>query len=629
MIDDEGRVERGRAGTAGALRRAPMRRALAVALSALWVAGASPLSARPLPDRGHEAAYAASPLERDLERLFPGVEETAAFVVHVRPGTAAAERAPAIAEAATRTLEDLRERLGLDPIGKLPLFVYSSSAEMERLVGRPAPGALAIGHGLHVPIDAPAVEQALVELLEPWWGRAGGYIGGSLEEAHWYALHVVVRDGRLALQLDDGAGFETRIETRPGRIGVGIARGRIALEDLKVRLLPEDPSQDAAAPWVRPGLEPEVEGRWERVGERIEGVNYGRMTRARLALAPLERFELRARIRLAAGARAELFMHETQGRANRLVIAPGALLLNDRPAVGPHPVLREGFALAYAARRNDWPLEAQARALLERERLVDANQLRFGVPRSATERTHRRIQAAAFVSYLWNTYGLERYRTLHFDTLLGDATPLGRLEALAAKWREHLRKQPIGREAFARAVRTLGLDVLEPARAWRALPLRLGGGGWRPKGGGNWRASGGRLRYRAAIGERIGYVVAPVGVAARCAIAATLRFSATTRVKISVRGVDRRKSSVVLEARGLQLVADDGSVPARSARPLTTQREHDVVFVLEGGGGRVYVDGRLAVQAQAGLTQGPGRFAIEVDGPQAGVDRVRIRELEP
>jgi hypothetical protein len=605
---------------------------LALALPAVvlaYAAGISTTSAAPLPDAGSEAAFASSPLERDLDRLLPGVLETEGFVARFRPGTASETQAPAIARAATAALEELRETLELKTIGKLPLYVYGSSAEMSRLTGRTADGADAIGHALHVPVDAPDIHAAVAHLLEPWWGRTAGFVGGSLEEGRWYQLKVEVRGTRLTIRLDDGAGFSGTIDPRAGRLGFGIAEGRLAVKDMKVRPLPAEPEAEPTAPWVRPGIEPEVQGRWRRTGDELVVAHYGRMTRARLALPALQSFELHTQLRLAAGARAELFMHEAGGSANRLVVAPGALLLNGRPAVGPHPVLHEGFGEAYAARKSGRPLQQEARALLERELLVDVNQLRFGLPRSATQREHRKIQAAAMVHYLWERFGIEQYRRLHFDTLLGSTTALGTLESLDAAWREQLRALSMEREEFEQAVRALGLDVIDPARAWQELPAKLGTGGMLPRGGGTWRLVRGRYVYAAPIGDKVGYIVAPVGAPARMGIAATVRFDAATRIKISVRGVDKRKTSVVVSAEGATLVADDGSVPGRSRVPLSTGRDHDIALVLADGAGRVYLDGRLAAEAQAGLTRGPGRFAIEVDGPEASVRSVRVRELEP
>ncbi|RME72062.1 MAG: hypothetical protein D6776_09380 [Planctomycetota bacterium] len=581
----------------------------------------------PLPDLGAEASFTASPLERDLERLLPGVIETPAFVIHFRPGRRGETQAAAIGERATTALVAAREAFGLKPVGKRPLFVYESCVDMARLLGRPVERAIAIGHALHVPVDAPELEAAVLGLLEPWWGRAGGYLGGSLEEGRWYHLRARLAKGRFTLTLDDGAGCSATVRSGPGRLGFGVARGRLAVRDWKLRRLEgEDPD---SVPWLRPEVQPEVEGRWSRRGDVLEGVQYGRMTRARLQTPPVGDFELEAEVRVAAGSQVELFFHERGAEAERLLVAPGAVLFNGRLAVGPHPALREGLAEAFAARRTGRDLVPLARALLERGRLVDAERLRFGFPRSPTERTFRRIQLAAFVDFLWRRFGLERYRALHFDPLLGARTPLGTLEELDASWREALREHKLGREAFEAAVHTLGLDVLDPPRAWREVPLRFGDGGLLARGAGNWRALRGRLLYRAPVGAKVGYVVAPVGVASRCAIAVRLRFDPGTEVKISVRGVDQRKGSGVVSTAGAAITAEGAAPLARSEAPLAFGEEHDVVFALADGGGRLYVDGRLRCETRSGLTRGPGRFAIEVTGPRAELSSLRVRELEP
>ena len=320
--------------------------------------------------------------------------------------------------------------------------------------------------------------------------------------------------------------------------------------------------------------------------------------------------------------------------------APGAVFVKTqegcRPAAGPIPVLREGLVLALAAEvageKGDRPsLRELAKALLACDLVPSLGSLRMGFPSGGVERTRRQLVAGAFVGFCLEKYGAARYRDLHFSDFAAQKTPLGELSELEKNFRQWLVDARPGADRLRNAERTLGLDVLRDASRWRDLTAASRSMKFKPEGAGKFTADEDGIEWNAppgASGEASsGRLVVPDPAPARGAFRVTLRFDEGSRARLTLRTHDGKTTSALLSRSGLSLVTPDNTIAVRSEFALEPRRWYDCTLVLEGGAGRVYLDGILVGEATRGLGVGPGNWEIEAGGRRVEVRSVAIRSL--
>jgi hypothetical protein len=589
-----------------------------------------------------EGAYLQSPLERDLARILSGRVETGSFVLHFRPGSKAAEAAPRSGKELEGLWRRLCEKLDLRPRAKIHAFLYETSADLGRLTGRAAGEAIALGGSVHVPLDRPSRAAALARLIEPLYGRAGGKIVAELDPSHDYAFRLACRGGAAEASLDGAPLAKFPADGTSGSISFGVEGGRLTVSDLKVR---ETPS----APWQFPlrggeqAIEADLDGRWTVSGEALEGVRYSRWSRARIAGANVKDFELECKLRASDGASVEVAFHAAGEReSDRIYFLPGGIVTTSyrggkrapgttRLVTGPTAALREGFVQALALEAEGRSAHQLARALGDRNLLSPplSAAIATAIPQDGTERTRRRVMLASFVAFCLEKHGVARYRDLHFADLSAGMTrtPLGEVADLDEQWKSYLRGLDRPADEAQKADRELGLDVFAEKAKWRDLTPAMKERKFRTSGGGKWSVDAEGLQWDGAAGAAAGRAVPSDPAPRKGAIRATLRFSEGSRARIGIAGHDQRTSAVVISASGASLVTPDNTVAAKSESPLEAGQWYEIALVLEGGAGRVYLDGVLAAEAK-GLAEGPGQWTIECEGRRVELRSVDVRAIE-
>ncbi len=588
-----------------------------------------------------EGAYAAAALDRDLLRMFPGRAESPGFAYQFRPGGAGETARVDLEAKLDAALEKVTKRLELKP-RRIRVYVYETGAEMVRLTGRPSSQAAAIGEAIHIPLDRPVVGPALARALESQWAAAGDKLGGGLEGGHWYKLHLLARGPKLAVTVDGRKLADVPAGALvAGGIGFGVEEGRIGVRDLKVRAAP--PEGQSPGEWTIPlrgdkldkTWPQEVPGRWRLANEEIEGTNYGRLTRLRYVGGDLKDVELECEIRLSEGAVGEVHLQATSAGpgGTRLVFRPGSAAVvgpgGFRLVTGPHPLLREGLACALASEVDAMPVEALARALLDANLAPSLDKLRMGFPRNGTERFRAEVTAGAFVLHALATMGQAKYRELHFSDLTTAKTPAGDLGELEAAWRKALKAKAFDTTALKDAARRLGVDTLGDGSRFKDHGQALRAGGFKVEGTGSFTSGERGLRWFSGGAQgMIGRAFFPDQAPPKVAVRAAVMLHENSRCRLLLKARDGRTTAVLLAPSGAQLLTPDNTVAAKSDQNLDPGRFYDCVLVLEGGAGRVYLDGELVAETSSGLTGGPGRLMIECEGRKVDVRSALVRNLE-
>jgi hypothetical protein len=286
---------------------------------------------------------------------------------------------------------------------------------------------------------------------------------------------------------------------------------------------------------------------------------------------------------------------------------------------GPHGstdlFVTEGLATALAESDQNVPIRSWAAVYRRARRLPEIGELRKTFPEGSPPGVHPYHVAAAFVAYLLERFGLERVKLWYVNSTEAYLAFGVTLPELESDWLAWLDATEVAPEHARHVKEKLGIPtepMPEVYRTARGTPLFDGHSlaGLDAEDTSRWSVRDGvlvgtndgawtRLSSGAESGDHVG-------------VRARLRLVEGNAVQLFLNRGKERMNEAIFTVQSAFMTSGEGYRGAREYK-LEPGRWIEIVFVNQGGRGRLFVDGIGVFDDEDGLRTTPGRLGMGVE----------------
>jgi hypothetical protein len=295
----------------------------------------------------------------------------------------------------------------------------------------------------------------------------------------------------------------------------------------------------------------------------------------------------------------------------------------------PGGLLREGLATAMEGADQGVPVSSWAAIYMRLGLLPSVKEMRERWPEGRRE-AHPYHAAGSFVEWLLATEGLVRVKAVYADPSKAGETFGRGWEDLEGDWRKWLagRVVPSADEDVVRRGMLLPTRRAPPPLAQAPGESLFDGRsleGWSAPRAGSWSVADGVLRGEGKDGWSM------LGTAKRWkgeySLRATVRVPEGCGVLLRLNHTEESSDEVLMTPQGCSVTLRGGAEGAvRSPVRLEAGRWTDVLVTQEDGTARLYLDGRLLIEASGAFGRPGGAAGLGVTG---GVAEVRAVSVVP
>lgn len=288
----------------------------------------------------------------------------------------------------------------------------------------------------------------------------------------------------------------------------------------------------------------------------------------------------------------------------------------------PGDLLREGLAAALEGEDHGVPVHSWAAVYLRLGLLPSLAALRRPWPGGPPSGAHPYHAAGSFVARLLETEGATKVKALYAAPDRPEEAVGRGWDALEEEWRTALLARSVTAPEEAVVRRSLGLpggrlpEVLAAARGEALLP-GAPARGWVARRAGAWAAlEDGTLRGEGTEGWAV--LETERNLPAGTALRVRVRVLGAASLLLRVNRREGVADEALLTPGGSHLTLSGGEEGfLRSPVRLLPGRWSDLLLLDEGGAARLYLDGRLLLEAPGGFRGGGGAFGLGVSGGAA------------